>query len=286
MELQAILPNEETTMDPGLLGELAVLAESLGYTAVWLPDHLLPPAPYGKTYGGVFEPLVTLAHLAARTSTIRLGTSVLVLPMRNPYVVAKQAATVHRLSEGRFILGIGAGWDRKEFASVGADFRRRGAVTDESIALLRALFRGETSFEGEFHRFEQGVFEPMPPQPVPIMVGGMSEAALKRAAALADEWQAVGVGPEEFGRLAARLAELRARAPSGRSLRVTARIEWPGDGSRAAEAVSTVASVASAVRAFGARGADAVAVWFGDSADVADRLALLAGELGIPADDR
>src|SRR3712207_968780 len=163
----------------------------MGYRTLYLPDHTLPPAPYGATYGGVYEPLVTPAHIAARTSTIRLGTSVLVLPMRNPFVVAKQVATPERLSAGRVVLGAGVGWDAAAFAAVGADFATRGALTDDCIALLRHLFRGGGAFHGRFRHVERGVFAPVPAQPVPIMVGGTSEAALRRAAALADEWHCV-----------------------------------------------------------------------------------------------
>ncbi|HEY6740166.1 MAG TPA: LLM class flavin-dependent oxidoreductase, partial [Actinopolymorphaceae bacterium] len=148
MDLEVVLPDESAAMPAEQLVELGVTAERLGFRTAWLPDHLLPPGEYGTTYGGVYEPLVTLAYLAARTRTIRLGTSVLVLPMRNPFVVAKQAATIDRLSDGRLTLGVGIGWDRTEFDAVNADFRTRGARTDEAIALLRHLFGGGGPFAG------------------------------------------------------------------------------------------------------------------------------------------
>ena len=151
VELQVVLPDESAAMAPERLVELAVAAEELGYGTAWLPDHLLPPGEFGSTYGGVYEPLVTIGYLAARTTRIRFGTSVLVLPMRSPYVVAKQAATLHRLSGERLVLGIGAGWDATEFASVGATFEDRGRRTDESLAIIRDLFAGED---------RGGVFEP------------------------------------------------------------------------------------------------------------------------------
>src|ERR671914_304943 len=154
-------------MAPGTLVELAEAAERLGYRTLYLPDHLLPPAPYSDTYGGVYEPLVTLAHLAAHTSTIRLGTSVLVLPMRSPFVVAKQVATLDRLSGGRAVLGVGVGWDRAEFAAVGADFATRGARTDEDIALLRHLFRDGGALPAPVPPLAPGVFPPGPPHAPP-----------------------------------------------------------------------------------------------------------------------
>jgi probable F420-dependent oxidoreductase len=267
MDLQVVLPDESAELEPGTLIGLGESAERLGYHTAWLPDHVLPPAPYGATYGGVYEPLVTLSHLAARTSMLRLGTSVLVLPMRNPFVVAKQVATLDRLSGGRMTLGVGAGWDRTEFAAIGADFRTRGARTDEGIALLRHLFRGGGPFTGRFHGFDTGVFAPDPGREIPIMVGGTSERALHRAAELADEWQGLGLSPEQFGRRVARLREL-----TDRPMRVGTRIEWRGGRSELARTVDEAHGLAEA-------GADAVAVWFGAAAGAEDRMAELAARL-------
>ena len=163
MQVHVVLPNESVDVEPQVIAALAQRAEGLGYGGVWLPDHLLPPVAYGTTYGGVYEPLVTLSYIAATTSRIGLGTSVLLLALRNPFAVAKQAATLDRLSQGRFTLGVGLGWDRDEFAAVGADFGDRAARTDEAIALLRHLFRaGSGPFAGERFGFEAGVFAPPP----------------------------------------------------------------------------------------------------------------------------
>lgn len=259
-----MLPDESPAMSPQTLVALAQAAERHGYRTLYLPDHLLPPDPYGDTYGGVYEPLVTLAHLAAHTSTIRLGTSVLVLPMRSPFVVAKQVATLDRLSGGRAVLGVGVGWNRTEFAGVGADFATRGARTDEGIALLRHLFRGGGPFSGRFNVVERGVFAPVPARPVPVMVGGTSAAALRRAAALADEWQGVGLDAGGFRRCVARLGELSDRTP-----RVGTRLAWRGGRDELARTVDTAHALAAA-------GADAVAVWFGDADGAADRMAEFA----------
>jgi probable F420-dependent oxidoreductase len=261
VDLEVVLPDESPEMAPEALVKLAEAAERLGYRTLYLPDHLLPPAPYGDTYGGVYEPLVTLAHLAASTSAIRLGTSVLVLPLRSPFVVAKQVATLDRLSGGRAVLGVGVGWDRAEFAAVGADFTTRGARTDEDIALLRHLFRDGGPFHGRFHHVEQGVFAPVPARPVPIMVGGTSAPALHRAATLADEWQAVGVDAAAFARCVDRLRELSDRRP-----RVGARLGWRGGSDELARTVDEAHALAAA-------GADAVAVWFGPADGAADRMA-------------
>ena len=264
MDLEVVLPDESTAMAPGTLVDLAVAAERLGYRTLYLPDHLLPPAPYGDTYGGVYEPLVTLAHLAAHTSTIRLGTSVLVLPMRSPFVVAKQVATLDRLSGGRAVLGVGVGWNRTEFAAVGADFTTRGARTDEDIALLRHLFRDGGAFHGRFHHVEQGVFAPVPARPVPIMVGGTSAAALRRAATLADEWQGFAIDAAEFARCAAGLRESAERTP-----RLGTRLAWSGGRAELKRTVDEAHALAAA-------GADAVAIWFGPADGAGDRMAEFA----------
>ena len=264
MELEVILPDEDAGMAPGILPDLAVHAEALGYRGVWLPDHLLPPEPFGPVYGGVYEPLVTLAFLAARTRRLRLGTSVLVLPLRNPFAVAKQAATLHALSGGRVALGVGVGWDRTEFESVGAEFSTRGARTDEALVLMRELFSGATRFDGRFHSFERGHFTPVPTTPLPIVVGGVSPAALRRAASLADEWQGVGLTPEAFADAVRRLREL-----TDRDVRVSTRIAFPGG--RAA-----LRRVLSELRAFADAGADTVAVSMSPYEGAAERLSELA----------
>jgi alkanesulfonate monooxygenase SsuD/methylene tetrahydromethanopterin reductase-like flavin-dependent oxidoreductase (luciferase family) len=104
-----------------------------------LPDHVLPPCEFGGELGGVYEALVTIAHLAAFTQRLRLGTSVLVAPLRDPFVLAKQVATLHRLSSGRVILGLGVGWAKEEFDALGVDYSRRGAITDDVLTAKSSL---------------------------------------------------------------------------------------------------------------------------------------------------
>ncbi|WP_202918965.1 TIGR03619 family F420-dependent LLM class oxidoreductase [Saccharothrix deserti] len=270
MDLEVVLPDESAAMEPHRLAELAAAAEKTGYRTAWLPDHLLPPGRYSpERYGGVYEPLVSLSYIAAHTSTIGLGTSVLVLPMRNPFVVAKQAATLDRLSGERLTLGVGIGWDRTEFTAVGADFHTRGARTNEAIALLRHLFHGDGPFEGRFYGYETGVFEPRPRRRIPIMVGGTSEPALRRAATLADEWQAVGLSPAQFAEHVARLRDL-----SDRVVKPTTRIAWHGGTAELAKAVDEA-------HAFADAGAAAVAVWFSPDDGFADRMAEFAQAAGL-----
>ena len=264
VELQVVLPDESAAMAPERLVELAVAAEELGYGTAWLPDHLLPPGEFGSTYGGVYEPLVTVGFLAARTTRIRFGTSVLVLPMRNPYVVAKQAATLHRLSGERLVLGVGAGWEATEFAAVGASFEDRGRRTDECLAIVRGLFSGEDL---------GGVFEPKLRAPLPIMIGGTTVPALRRAARFGDEWQGLGLDAAGF---AAAVARLRADAAepggpgqpdhtgrSGRAVRVGTRLDWSGGDP--GPVVRSAYELAEA-------GADTLAIYFGDERDSLARM--------------
>jgi probable F420-dependent oxidoreductase len=209
MRIGVVLPNEAIDADQREIARLAARAEALGYSSVWLPDHLLPPAPFGDVYGGVHEPLTLLAHISALTERVTLGTSVLILPLREPVLLAKQIAGLERLAPGRVILGVGVGWDRDEFAALEVPFTQRGARADELIELIAHLHAaGEGAFGGRFYRVGDGVFAPRPSTRVPLMVGGKSEAALRRAARVADLWQAYDVTPEEFRALHARLRAL------------------------------------------------------------------------------
>jgi probable F420-dependent oxidoreductase len=249
VHLQVVLPDESTDIGPDRIAALARAAEELGYETLWLPDHLLPPGDYGDVYGGVYEPLVTLGAIAAVTMRIRLGTSVLVLPLRNPSVVAKQVATLERLAPGRVVLGVGAGWQETEFGSVGAPYDRRGIRTTEGIRLLRQLFTaGAGPFRSDEYGFETGVFRPLPTAPIPIMVGGMSPAALRRVARLGGAWQAVGIGPQQFH---AEVAKLRGRTE--RPVSFGARISWP----------QLPADPAAELAEWAAVGADELAIRFG-----------------------
>jgi probable F420-dependent oxidoreductase len=252
MRLHVVLPNESVEVGPERIVGLAQRAEELGLEGVWLPDHLLPPVDYGETYGGVYEPLVTLAHIAAATTRIRLGTSVLLLALRNPFVVAKQAATLDRLSQGRFTLGVGLGWEQEEFRNLGVDFADRAGRVDEGLRLLRHLFRqGHGPFTGERFGFQTGVFAPRPSGGLQVMVGGTSDAALRRAARWADVWQSPPMAPEAFAERVARL-----RASTQRRIQVGARTAW-------ADPHERVADVVDEARAWQAAGAEHLAVWFG-----------------------
>ncbi|WP_129788649.1 TIGR03619 family F420-dependent LLM class oxidoreductase [Promicromonospora panici] len=265
MELQVVLPNEFPTMPARTLTELTQAAEDLGYTTAWLPDHVLPPGEFGERFGGVYEPLVTIGHLTAVTEHLRFGTSVLVAPLRDPFVLAKQVATLHELSGGRVILGVGVGWSVPEFDAVGADYAHRGAVTDDMLALLGHLFSGGAApYQGRRFSFEQGVFAPAPDGSVPIMVGGNSDAALRRAARYGDVWQGIPADPGTFAERVQVLAELA----NGRDVVPALRIGWDGS--------TPVERVADAAVAYREAGAAQLAVHFGEHEGTAERMTALA----------
>ena len=197
---------------PTDMAQVAQRAEELGFESVWVAEHLVFPTEIHSRYpyaaGGVppinpatplLDPLLVLMQIAAVTSRIRLGTNIYILPLRHPLATARMAMTVDVLSGGRLSFGVGAGWLAEEFEAVGIDFATRGARTRECIRILRALWtEPEISYSGRFHSFGPLKFEPKPvqkPHP-PIIVGGETEAALKRAAALGDGWYGVGHTPE------------------------------------------------------------------------------------------
>jgi probable F420-dependent oxidoreductase len=223
MKIGICLPNYGPATSAAAIRQVATAAEAAGYDSVWATDHILVPEKHAATFGQVIEVLVTLGYLAAVTDRLSLGTSILVLPQRDPILVAKQAAAVDQLSGGRLILGVGAGWMAGEFDNLGVDFRRRGRMMDEWIRLMRALWtEPEPAFEGEWFRFAGTVFEPKPLQAggPPLWIGGNSDAAMRRAATLGDGWHPGGLDPAALAEHASRLRRLA----GGRSVALTLRL--------------------------------------------------------------
>jgi probable F420-dependent oxidoreductase len=215
-------------MHPRLWVEAAEVADRLGFESVWLPEHLvLPLAMAGSPFEGadhppvppttqLFDPAALLAHVAARTTSVRLGTYVYLLGLRHPFITARAFGTLDWVSGGRAVIGAGAGWLRSEWEAMGIDPSTRGARLEEAIGVCRRLWTEETiSNDGRYFPFEAVAFEPKPLQrPIPIFVGGESRTALRRAGRLGDGWIGMGATPE---RAAACAAELRAqREAAGR----------------------------------------------------------------------
>lgn len=226
-------------------------------------------ASAAEDYGRIFEAVTTLAYLAGRTSRVRLGASVIVVPMRNAVVLAKEFATIDDLSGGRLNVGVGVGWSGPEFRNAGvADrFHVRGAYTEEAVSLWRHLWSGATTpFRGRFHEFDDFTFGPLPPQGagLPIWFGGRVEAALVRAGRLADVYHASATGPAQF---APRIDVIRvAAADAARPTpRLSARVRVELD--RSAEPGSytmhgTPEDVAGQIRAFAGLGVEHMALAF------------------------
>jgi probable F420-dependent oxidoreductase len=204
MKLGFSLLNNWGVEDAQALVDLAGRAEEAGIDSVWVHDHVFNVGHVFDRIGGkpYYEPLTLLTYVAARTRRVRLGTSVLVLPYHNPVRLAKAAATLDVLSGGRLILGVGVGLIEKEMRAMGNPYAERGAFTDEAIAVMRTLWtQDEPKFEGKYSRFDGMKFSPKPLQKptIPIVIGGVSRPAIRRAARLGDGWQPLGMSPEALG---------------------------------------------------------------------------------------
>ena len=191
MEIGFGAPVSGAWATPRNLTELGRRAEGLGYSSLWTFQRLLAPAgtELAPVYRSVLDPMVTLGYLAAATSSIRLGVAVVNHPFISPLLLAKQAATVDVLSGGRHDLGIGSGWLAEEFTGSGAGMARLGARAEEYVPAVRALWNGQ-DFSGSFYQIPAGRQDPRPvqrPGP-PILLGGMSRAAMERAGRIGDGW--------------------------------------------------------------------------------------------------
>ncbi len=191
------LPNADYLGFPatteGIL-ESACRAEELGFDAVLVNDHIIvdDTPRVVESWGNTYDPLMVLSYVAARTTSIRLGVSVLIMPYRNPIATAKMFATLDQLSGGRAIAGVGAGWNEVEFNALRVPFDERGARTNEYLRLWQSCWApGKTTFHGRFFDFEDMHVNPKPVQQphLPIWIGGSSRAALRRAAEFAQVWQ-------------------------------------------------------------------------------------------------
>jgi probable F420-dependent oxidoreductase len=251
--------------DAHALVGLASRAEELGFDSVWVHDHVFNVAHVFERIGGrpYYEPLTLLSYVAAKTARIRLGTSVLVLPYHNPVRLAKAAATLDVLSGGRVILGVGVGAVENEMEAMGTPFKERGAVTDEAIAVMRVLWSEEDPrFDGRFSRFAGMKFSPKPLQnPIPLVIGGVSQAAIRRAARLGDGWQPLGLSPEALGQGMTTLQkELRACGRDPAAVPFSIAMSLVASTPRRAALGTTPAEVVANAKAFARLGVDTLIV--------------------------
>ncbi|MFP6580521.1 MAG: LLM class F420-dependent oxidoreductase [Myxococcota bacterium] len=224
MKLAITAPYQMAPIEEGAYAsDFAKLAEDLGFESLWVVEHAVmcvetksvyPYAPSGRSPFGADvnqpDPLIWLTWAAAATKRIRLATGILILPQRNPVVLAKALASLDRLSGGRLMLGMGVGWVREEAEAVGVCFENRGRRANEAIDVMRTLWREPVaSFDGEFTHFDRVVSAPKPVQAggVPIIVGGHSKAAARRAGRQGDGFYPLGVDLDGMQELRAVMQE-------------------------------------------------------------------------------
>lgn len=220
MDFGLILPSYRAGASVEAIDASAETVARLGWHSVFTTDHLLVEASRrSEDYFHLYDALLTTVHVAARQPGLRVGISVVVVPMRNAVELAKELATIDALSGGRLIAGVGVGWNKTEFEHLGLGdrFAVRGAYTEEAIAIWRHLWGGgEGPFEGRFHQFGEVRFGPLPPQGVelPVWVGGRDERGLRRAGRLANGYHSSASGPAQVAERVAIV--LAAAAEAGR----------------------------------------------------------------------
>ncbi len=198
MQVGIHLPQYGRVAGPDSIAAAARQAEALGFSDVWVSDHVVHPAAQSYPSPYLYDPLMTLAWAAAVTTRVGLGTSVLVVPMHEPVALANQLASLDALSGGRLRIAVGVGWSEPEYAALGADFATRGRRLDEALDMFRILWRDDpASFHGRFRSFDDIRLFPKPVGPIPVWCGGGSEAAYRRAVRAGDGFQLIGLTPEQ-----------------------------------------------------------------------------------------
>jgi probable F420-dependent oxidoreductase len=264
------IPNFRPGAGPEAMLAATLTAERLGWHSAFTTDHLLiDGAARGGDYRHIHEAITVLAWLAGQTASIRLGLSVLVLPMRNAVVVAKELASLDVLSGGRVIAGLGLGWNEAEFGNVGvaARFSQRGAYLEEAIELWRHLWAGGGAWEGRFHAIGEAFFSPLPAQgaKLPIWIGAGAEPALRRVGRLADGYHSTGADPSTY---AARRAVIEAVAAQAGRPRPTmsARLRVSSGEARGPSVLTgTPEAMAGRLQEYREAGVDHVALDFGET---------------------
>lgn len=243
MKIGFALPNIGPVGSARAVSEVAQRAEALGYSSLWTVERLLypvkPQTPYPATPDGslpavyqyVLDPLETLTFAAAQTKTIALGTSVLDIPYYNPVMLARRLTTLDSLSGGRVRVGLGLGWSKDEMDAAGADMKKRGAMADEFLEVLKAIWTtNPVEFHGEFYQVPKSYISPKPvqtPHP-PIYLAAFAPPALKRLARMADGWNPAGIpvaGMEQMFGAVKQMAKEAGRNPSSLAMVVRANLE-------------------------------------------------------------
>jgi probable F420-dependent oxidoreductase len=290
MKLGFSLCNNQGVEDVQAIVRLAMRAEELGFDSVWAADHVFNVGHVFERIGDkpYYDPLTLLGYVAAVTTRIRLGTSVLVLPYHHPMRLAKAAATLDVLSGGRVILGVGVGAVEQEFNAVGSSYAERGAITDEAIAIMRALWtEAMPSHHGRVYRFSGMPFAPKPVQKphIPLVIGGVSRAAMRRAARVGNGWHALALAPEVLRERMGYLAE-QAQAAGRAVADIPVSISLPLQGGRAGRYTlgTTPAEIVRKLQVFASLGVDTVEITpsTGDAQAMMAALLMIAREV-MPA---
>jgi probable F420-dependent oxidoreductase len=277
MDIGVMLPVEGDLAGRQLILDAARQAEDLGFHSVWVSDRMLKPTqpvsgyPYSAQRGEIafradrnwLDPIAVMGMVTAVTSRVQIGTNVLVLPYRNPIVLAQEAASLDFLSDGRLLLGVGVGWMREEFDALGVPMSERGRRTDEYIRQLRDLWsnpEGVTT-RGAFFNIEGLALASRPARKSgpPILIGGNSPAALDRTARLGDGWAGVDLSPEEMTEVTARIHELTAsygRDP--RNQLITLKLRMPPPRHHGEPAGADAAGLITLLTAYRQAGVDAI----------------------------
>ena len=270
MKYGVCIPHYGRPIDAQGLTDMAVKAEEVGFDSVWVTDHLIVPHHIpGRTdivyRHDMLEPLTMLTHLGAVTRRVGIGTSVVILPYRNPVILAKMIATADVLSGGRVIFGAAVGWMQGEFEALNAPFDDRGPVSDEYLGLLKALWTSPTpDFQGQRFSISEVTVSPMPvqrPHP-PVWIGGRTRRAIRRAVEFGDYWHPVQMGPEEVAKGAAYLRRCSESAgretPPGVSFRGTLSFSTGGEHDPRAPLQGAPEEIADDLRQFAEAGVDHV----------------------------
>jgi probable F420-dependent oxidoreductase len=266
-------------------------ADELGFDSVWVSDHIIMPKALPDPYGSIIEAMSTLAFIAGRSARLKLGTSVIVLPQRDPILLAKQAASLHELSAGRLTLGVGVGWVQREYEMLGAPWAGRGRTADEFIEVMQELWSNpDPTFDGTRIKFDDALFAPRPGNRdsaghLPLVIGGESTGALRRVAKYADGWHAIHKTPTMMQDGKSRLQELT----GGKSLEIQLRMQTRIDGSGPLPTVPHIAGNPAEVRAsvdeFKEAGVDVLIVDFPASPlrDYLSQMRVFAAAVGLDA---
>jgi probable F420-dependent oxidoreductase len=227
------LPQYGRSSGPESIRRAAQHADDLGFSDVWVSDHIVHPAGQDYPSPYLYDPFVTLTWAAASTKHVRLGTSVVVAPQYHPLWLANTTSSLDALSGGRLVLAVGVGWSEAEFDALGQDFHNRGRRTDEILQILELCWTADpASFHGDHYSFDDIRVLPKPAHPIEVWIGGSSDGAYRRAARFGSGFQLIGLKPDTIGEP---IGRLRRDHPDSDAYTISLRTGWDPQGMAAEE---------------------------------------------------